>query len=59
VVQEGTASSLTELAQRFVISHPAVSTMLIGYSTLEQLEAAIAAVNRGPLPEEALKRIAP
>ena len=50
--------SLTELGERFVISHPAVSTMLIGYSTLEHLEEAIAAVNKGPLPEAVLKRIA-
>lgn len=42
-------SSLAEYAQRFVISHPAVSTMLIGTATLEQLEVAIAAVEKGPL----------
>ena len=30
--------NLTELAERFVIAHPAVSTMLVGYSTLEHLE---------------------
>jgi aryl-alcohol dehydrogenase-like predicted oxidoreductase len=58
LVREGYADNLTELAERFVISHPAVSTMLVGYSTIEQLEAAIAAVNKGPLPETALKRIA-
>jgi aryl-alcohol dehydrogenase-like predicted oxidoreductase len=58
LVREGVAKSLTELGERFVISHPAVSTMLIGYSTLDHLEAAIAAVNKGPLPEAALKRIA-
>ena len=57
LVREGVAGSLTELAERFVISHPAVSTMLIGYSTLDQLDAAIAAVNKGPLPEAALKRV--
>jgi aryl-alcohol dehydrogenase-like predicted oxidoreductase len=51
------ALSLPELAERFVISHPAVSTMLVGYSTLEQLEAAIAAVNKGRLPDAALQRI--
>src|SRR6185369_10231216 len=44
------AASLVEFAQRFVISHPAVSTMLVGYSTLDQLEAAAAATNKGPLP---------
>jgi aryl-alcohol dehydrogenase-like predicted oxidoreductase len=58
LVREGVAGSLTELGERFVISHPAVSTMLIGYSTLEHLEAAIAAVGKGPLPEAALRMIA-
>ena len=42
-------SSLAEYAQRFVIAHRAVSTMLIGTATLEQLEVAIAAVAKGPL----------
>ena len=57
LVRESGAADLTELAERFVISHPAVSTMLVGYSTLEQLEAAIAAVNQGPLPEAVLRRM--
>jgi aryl-alcohol dehydrogenase-like predicted oxidoreductase len=57
LVREGVAKDLTELAERFVIAHPAVSTMLVGYSTLEHLDAAIAAVNKGPLPDQALKRI--
>ena len=58
LVLDSGSSSLTELAERFVIAHPAVSTMLVGYSTLDHLEAAITAVNKGPLPEAALKRIA-
>jgi aryl-alcohol dehydrogenase-like predicted oxidoreductase len=58
LVRDGVAGSLTELAERFVIAHPVVSTMLIGYSTVAHLESAIAAVNKGPLPEAALKRIA-
>ena len=57
LVRDGVAGSLTELGERFVISHPAVSTMLIGYSTLDHLEAAIAAVEKGPLPDAALKRL--
>jgi len=57
LLKDGVAESLTELAERFVISHPAVSTMLVGYSTLQHLEEAIAAVNKGPLPESVLKRI--
>jgi aryl-alcohol dehydrogenase-like predicted oxidoreductase len=57
LVHEGVAGSLTELAQRFVIANPDVTTMLVGYSTLDQLEQAAAAVGKGPLPQEALGRI--
>jgi aryl-alcohol dehydrogenase-like predicted oxidoreductase len=58
LVREGIADSLIELAVRFVISHEAVSTALVGYSTLDQLEYAAAAAYKGPLPREALGRIA-
>lgn len=57
LVKEGAADSLTELAERFVISHPSVSTMLVGYSTLQHLEEAIAAVNKGPLPAGVVQRL--
>jgi len=57
LVKEAGASSLAELAQRFVISHPGVHTMLVGYSTLDQLDTAIAAVSKGPLSEGVLKRL--
>ncbi|HYD06727.1 MAG TPA: aldo/keto reductase [Reyranella sp.] len=53
-----TGGSLTEFAERFVISHPAVSTMLVGYSTLDHLEEAAKAVAKGPLPPAAIARIA-
>ena len=58
LVDEGYAQSLPEAAIRFVISKAAVSSALVGISTLEQLEAAAAAVQRGPLPAEALEKIA-
>jgi hypothetical protein len=32
--------------------------MLVGYSTLEHLEAAVAAVNKGPLPKTILEKLA-
>ena len=57
LVREGFADSLIELAVRFVISHEAVSTALVGISTLEHLEYAAAAANKGPLPREAIERI--
>ena len=47
-----------ELAIRFAISHPAVSTAMVGLSTLEQLEFAAAAAERGCLPGPVLQRIA-
>jgi aryl-alcohol dehydrogenase-like predicted oxidoreductase len=58
LVRDGYADSLIELAVRFVISNEAVSTALVGYSTLDHLEYAAAAVNKGPLQREALERIA-
>ena len=57
LVREGFAGSLVEAAIRFVIANQAVSTALVGYSTLEQLEAAAAAVEKGPLPPAALDRL--
>jgi aryl-alcohol dehydrogenase-like predicted oxidoreductase len=58
LVREGFADSLVEAAIRYVIAHPAVSTALVGYSTLEQLEYAAAAATKGPLPPAALERLA-
>ena len=58
LVAESGSASLIELALRFIIAQPAVSTMLVGYSTLDQLEQAAAAVNKGPLPETVLRKIA-
>jgi aryl-alcohol dehydrogenase-like predicted oxidoreductase len=57
LVREGFAGSLVEAAIRFVIANEAVSTALVGYSTLEQLETAAAAVEKGPLPPAALERL--
>ena len=58
LVREGFADSVIELAVRFVISNEAVSTALVGYSTLDHLEYAAAAVDKGPLPGAAIDRIA-
>jgi aryl-alcohol dehydrogenase-like predicted oxidoreductase len=58
LVDEGHAASLPEASLRFAIGHPDVSTVLLGYSDLAQLEAAAAAVTRGPLAPAALQRVA-
>lgn len=57
LIQEGVAGSLVEGAVRFAISKQGVSTALLGISSMEQLEAAVSYVERGPLPGEALQQI--
>jgi aryl-alcohol dehydrogenase-like predicted oxidoreductase len=57
LVREGFADDLVEAAIRFVIANDAVSTALVGYSTLEQLEHAAVAANKGPIPPAALDRL--
>ena len=57
LLREGHAASLVEAAIRFVIAHRAVTTTLVGYSTLDQLEYAAQAVAKGPLPPVALARL--
>jgi aryl-alcohol dehydrogenase-like predicted oxidoreductase len=54
LVDKGYADDLVEASIRFSLASEAVSTVLVGYSTLEHLEKAIAAVERGPLPAPAL-----
>ena len=58
LVKEGFAASLTEAATRFAISHPAMGTILVGMATPQQFEDALAAVEKGPLPQAALGRLA-
>ena len=57
LVSEGHATDLVEASLRFAAGADAVSTILVGYSSLQHLEAAAAAVNRGPLPPAALARL--
>jgi L-galactose dehydrogenase/L-glyceraldehyde 3-phosphate reductase len=58
LVREGFAGSLTEAATRFAISHPAMGTILVGMATPQQFDDALAAVEKGPLPQAALDRLA-
>jgi aryl-alcohol dehydrogenase-like predicted oxidoreductase len=57
LVKEGFATTLTEAATRFAISHPAMGTILVGMATPQQFEDALAAVQKGPLPQAALDRL--
>jgi aryl-alcohol dehydrogenase-like predicted oxidoreductase len=57
MVREGHAGSLTEMAMRFAIAHPHLSTAEIGLANIGELDAAIAAIEKGPLSPEALARL--
>jgi aryl-alcohol dehydrogenase-like predicted oxidoreductase len=57
LVEEGFALSLTESATRFALSHPAMGTILVGMAAPQQFEDALAAVEKGPLPQAALDRL--
>jgi len=49
--------SLPEMALRFVLSHPAVSTVIIVMRTLEHVEDNIVLSDQGPLSPELLQRL--
>jgi aryl-alcohol dehydrogenase-like predicted oxidoreductase len=57
LVKEGFATSLTEAATRFALSHPAMGTILVGMATPKQFEDALGAVEKGPLPRAAFDRL--
>jgi L-galactose dehydrogenase/L-glyceraldehyde 3-phosphate reductase len=57
LVEEGFATSLTEAATRFALSHPAIGTILVGMAMPQQFEEALAAAEQGPLPQAALDRL--
>lgn len=50
--------STLELAVRFALAKPGISTVLVGCSDLPQLEQAIAWTERGPLPDDAVQQVA-
>ena len=55
--QEGYADSLVEASLRFALTNPGVSSVLVGYSSMEHLEQSVEFAARGPLPEEAMARL--
>jgi L-galactose dehydrogenase/L-glyceraldehyde 3-phosphate reductase len=57
LVDDGYAENLVEAAIRFAISTESLSTALVGLSSFEQLEQAVTATNKGPLPSDALERL--
>jgi aryl-alcohol dehydrogenase-like predicted oxidoreductase len=49
---------LVELALRYAAAPPQIATAIIGTSSIAELDHAVAAISRGPLPAEAMAMIA-
>lgn len=49
--------SIAELGMRFVISNPNISVVLSGSRSVEEVEANVRAIEKGPLPSEVLERL--
>ena len=54
LVRDGHAQSMAEASVRFALAKGQVSTVLVGFSSIEHLEEAVAFAARGPLAPEAL-----
>ncbi len=52
---QGNVASLSQAAVRFVLGQPAVSSALVGFSDLEQIDQAVACSRLGPLPQQAME----
>ena len=51
LVDEGHVEGMVEAAIRFALAKNGVSTVLVGYSSMEHLEKAVAYADKGPLPD--------
>jgi L-galactose dehydrogenase/L-glyceraldehyde 3-phosphate reductase len=57
LIDDGYASSMAAASVRFAISNTEISTVLVGIANIEQLQQALAAAAKGPLPTEALDKL--
>ena len=57
LLREGYTDSLVEASLRFALTNPGVSSVLVGYSSLEHLDQAVEIAALGPLPAEAMARL--
>jgi aryl-alcohol dehydrogenase-like predicted oxidoreductase len=58
VIEAGYAADVIELALRYAAMPPQIATAIIGTSSIAELDHGVAAINRGPLPAEAMAMIA-
>lgn len=53
----GTDASLTQVALRFCLSHPAITAVIPGVQNAEQVQCNLAVLEQGPLLQELLDQI--
>jgi L-galactose dehydrogenase/L-glyceraldehyde 3-phosphate reductase len=53
----GGEDSRAQTAIRFALANPDIACVIVGMAALDHLEEAIAAVDKGPLPDEAISRM--
>jgi aryl-alcohol dehydrogenase-like predicted oxidoreductase len=56
-IAEAECPDLASLAIRYVLSDLNISTALIGFSSIEQIDAAVECVKRGALPPSLLEQL--
>ncbi|MFC2020242.1 aldo/keto reductase [Chloroflexota bacterium] len=56
-VLTGDLSSLPQAAVRFALAHQGVSTVLVGYSNLGQIEEAAGCSGKDPIPDSVMERL--
>ena len=54
----GDITSLPQTAVRFALMHKGVSTVLVGYSNIQQIEEAAGCSGKGPIPEPSMEKLA-
>ena len=57
LIDAGEATNFVDLALRYTLSNPLLSTLALGLSSLEQLQLAVASFERGPLSARALEMV--
>ena len=57
LVHEGHVQDLAEASIRFALSNQGVSSVLVGYSSIDHLEASVAFADKGSLPDDALAKL--
>jgi aryl-alcohol dehydrogenase-like predicted oxidoreductase len=57
LVDEGLVGDPVEGALRFALASDDVSTVLVGFSDLDQIDPAVACAEKGPLPPQAVDRL--